>query len=94
MGISVYMVSGRFMSLKLLNRLLLQPCVLNQPKNLLFLGEESCFLILLLFAQVIGFAVSHQNGSGSKNEWTYPTRTSNIRIYFLDPKGGLGWDPG
>ena len=43
MGISVYMVSGRFMSLKLMNRLLLQPCVLNQPKNLLFLGEESCF---------------------------------------------------
>ena len=86
------------MSLKLMNRLLLQPCVLNQPKNLLFLGEESCFLILLLFAQVIGFAVSHQYlvADPKTSGRIQPGQATYVSTVWIR-KGGLGTglgDPG
>ena len=44
----------------------------------------------VFFAQVVGFAVSPKNGSGSTFSGVVLLRTINIRIYFLDPAGGLG----
>ena len=46
---------------------------------------------LHVFAQVVGFLVSPKNGSGSTKDTTYPSWTPQMRIYFLDPSGGLGW---
>ena len=45
---------------------------------------------LHVFAQVVGFLVSPKNGSGSTKDTTYPSWTPQMRIYFLDPSGGLG----
>ena len=48
---------------------------------------------LHVFAQVVGFLVSPKNGSGSTKDTTYPSWTPQMRIYFLDPSGGLGVGP-